>query len=323
MNILGIESSAHTLGIGAFSRGRIAANEKAFYKPGKGGIHPREAADFMAQNAGEVLSAALRKSGIAPGDFDAVAFTQGPGLGPCLQVGAALAKAFAAINQKPLLAVNHCVAHIEIARFCTGERDPVIVYASGGNTQIIAREGPRYRVLGETLDMGLGNAIDAFARELKLEWAHGSAVEKLAREGKYFELPYTVKGMDFAFSGLLTAATRSLQSHAKQDACKAFQETAFAMLAEATERALALTCKRSVLACGGVAQNARLREMLSSMCAARGARFASPPPEFNADNGAMVAFTGSLLFKAGRFADPAKAQVRQRYRVDEARIYWG
>ena len=322
VNVLGIESSAHTLGIGAYSGGKLTANEKAFYKPKKAGIHPRVAADFMAENASEVLSSALAKSGLKLSNFDAIAFTLGPGLGPCLQVGSALAKTIALKTGRPLVPVNHCVAHVEVTRFVTGMRDPVVVYASGGNTQIIVREGDRYRVLGETLDVGVGNMIDNFGRALGLEFAHGSEIERLGRSGTYFELPYTVKGMDFAFSGLQTAATKALEKHSKEDTCKSLQETAFAMVVEATERAVALTKKKEVVACGGVAQNKRFQEMLSTMCSERGASFATSPGEFNADNGAMIAYAGMLAFSTGVTADPMKTKVRQRYRVDDVKIGW-
>jgi len=322
MKVLGIESSAHTLGIGVFADGRFLANEKAFYKPEGEGIHPRKAADFLAENAGGVLDAAVRKSGIRLDDMDGFAFTIGPGLGPCLQVGAVLAKALALKYEKPLLAVNHCVAHIEVTRFVTGVKDPVIVYVSGGNTQIIVREENRYRVLGETLDIGLGNMLDNFGREMGLKWAHGSVIEQLAANGKYFELPYTVKGMDLALTGLLTAAVKALKERKKEDVCRSLQETGFAMLVEATERAVALTKKRCVIACGGVAQNKRLQEMLRVMCTERGARFAVAPNEFNADNGAMVAYTGTLHLKAGDVVAPEKAKIKQRFRVDEVELRW-
>lgn len=322
MRVLGIESSAHTFGVGVWDSGGIAANEKAFYKPEKGGIHPRKAADFLAENAGGVLKAALAKSGLGAGDFDAFAFTSGPGLGPCLQVGAAMAKTLAERFGKPLIPVNHCVAHIEITRFFTKMRDPVIVYVSGGNTQILILEGGRYRVLGETLDIGLGNLLDSFGRGMGLKWAHGSVIEKLAREGMYFQLPYTVKGMDLAFTGLLTHAERMLSAHRKEDVCRSLQETAFAMLCEATERAVAMAKRNDVVACGGVAQNSRLQEMLGIMCRERGARFGVAPNEFNADNGAMIAYTGMLMLKAGMKFTEKEMKVRQRFRTDEAQVRW-
>jgi len=322
MKILGIESSAHTLGIGVFDSARgILANEKAYYKAKNSGIHPRKAADFLSENAGAVLDAAIAKS-FPLSEFDGVAFTLGPGLGPCLQVGATLAKTISLKYDKPLIPVNHCVAHIEITRFITKSKDPIVVYVSGGNTQIISREEGRYRVLGETLDIGMGNMFDTFGRALKLEWAHGSIVEQLASKGNYFELPYTVKGMDLAFTGLITSAIKSLEKHSKEDVCKSLQETSFAMLIEATERAVALTGKKEVIACGGVAQNKTLQNKLSVMCEERGATFAVAPNEYNADNGAMIAYAGSLALAAGTTISPEKAKVKQRYRTDEVELKW-
>jgi len=322
MRILGIESSAHTFGAGVWDGRRVAANEKAFYKPKKGGIHPRKAADFLAENAGGILREAVGKCGMRLADFDAFAFTVGPGLGPCLQVGAAMAKTLAGRFGKPLIPVNHCVAHIEITRHFTKMRDPVIVYVSGGNTQIIVREKAGYRVLGETLDIGLGNLLDSFGRAMGLEWAHGSVIERLARKGRYVPLPYTVKGMDLAFTGLLTHAEKMLAGHPKEDVCYSLQETAFAMLCEAAERAVAMAGKREVAACGGVAQNSRLQEMLRVMCRERGARFAVGPDEFNADNGAMIAYAGALMLGAGMRFSAKDAKVRQRFRVDEVEARW-
>ena len=322
MLVLGIESSAHTFGVGVSDGRRILANEKAFYKPKGEGIIPRKAADFLAENAGRVLEAALRKSGRRLDEFDAIAFTIGPGLGPCLQVGAVVAKALALKYKKPIVPVNHCVAHIEITKLFTKTKDPVVVYVSGGNTQILVLEGGRYRVLGETLDIGLGNLLDSFGRAIGLKWAHGSVIEKLAKGGRYVPLPYTVKGMDLVFTGILTAAGKLVGKHSRKDLCFSLQETAFAMLVEATERAMTLSKKNEVVICGGVAQNGRLQEMLRVMAAERGATFGVAPDEYNADNGAMVAWTGALMHASGARFEPRRLSVRQRYRTDEVEIRW-
>ncbi len=107
------------------------------------------------------------------------------------------------------MGVNHCIAHVEIGCFATGCRDPIVLYASGANTQVIGYLNGRYRIFGETLDIGIGNALDKFARSKDLPHPGGPHLEKLAKEGKYIELPYTVKGMDLAFSGLVSAAKES------------------------------------------------------------------------------------------------------------------
>ena len=329
---IGIESTAHTLGVGIFKGKRMLANEKDMYRPKKGGIHPRVAADHHAEVFGSVLKAAFEKSRLAWADVDFIAYARGPGLGPCLKVGMAGASAIASKLRIPLVPVNHCAAHVEIGAHYCKMKDPLMLYVSGGNTQIVVREagmggrekgaiarrGCGYHVMGETLDIGVGNLIDVFARSLGEEFAHGSVVEKLAAGGKYFPLPYTVKGMNMTFTGLLTEATKQLHGHDRKDVCFSLQETAFSMLTEATERALALTRKKEVLACGGVAQNKRLTEMLALMAREHGARFATSPPEFNADNGAMIAYTGVLARRQA--IDWRKADVNPKWRLDEVVI---
>ena len=114
--------------------------------------------------AGHLLQDLMDNNSLDSTDISAIAFSQGPGLGPCLRVGASIARGLSHSWDVPLVGVNHCVAHIEIGRNQTNCNDPVLLYVSGGNTQIIARNSGRYRVLGETLDIGIGNMLDKFAR---------------------------------------------------------------------------------------------------------------------------------------------------------------
>src|SRR3989454_80177 len=117
------------------------------------------------------------------------------------------ARALALSLNVPILGVNHCVAHLEIGRGVTAAKDPVLLYVSGGNTQVIAFARGRYRVFGETLDIGVGNLLDKFARECGLPFPGGPILEKLAQDGTTLvPLPYRAKGMAVAFCGLLTAA---------------------------------------------------------------------------------------------------------------------
>ncbi|MCW4020133.1 MAG: KEOPS complex N(6)-L-threonylcarbamoyladenine synthase Kae1, partial [Candidatus Bathyarchaeota archaeon] len=302
---LGIESTADDFGVGVVSfEGKILANVNNTYTPEGGGIHPREAARHHAKVAGKVLAEALKKSGIKLRDLDAIAFSQGPGLGPCLRTGATAARALASYLDLPLVGVNHCVAHIEIGKLTSKARDPVTLYVSGGNTIVSAFEASRYRVFGETLDIAVGNCLDVFAREAGLRSEAGKPlgemVEELASRGKVFiPLPYTVKGMDISFSGLLTAAVNLLRErkHRLEDVCFSFQEAAFSMLTEVTERALAHTEKREVLLTGGVAANKRLQSMLEIMADEHDARFCGVPREFSPDNGAMIAWAGVLGYR--------------------------
>jgi universal protein Kae1 len=320
---LGIESTAHTFGVGVVDeKGRILSNVSSVYR-GPGGIHPREAARHHCETAAETIRKALKVSGKDFSQFNLISFSMGPGLGPCLRTGATAARALSSYYRLPLVGVNHCVAHIEVARMQTGARDPVVLYVSGGNTQIIAFDAGRYRVFGETLDISVGNCLDAFAREVGIAGG-GPAVEELAkRGGKYIPLPYVVKGMDLSFSGLLSEATRKVgMGERLEDVCYSLQETAFAALVEVTERALTHTEKREVVLTGGVASNQRLREMLRLMCRDQGANFYVPPQEFCVDNGAMIAWTGILAFKHGITTKVEESAVRQRWRTDEVEIPW-
>ncbi len=318
MTCLGFESTAHTIGVGVFDN-ECLANEKEMYTT-IGGIHPREASQFMTSRAHGVVRTALEKSGKAISDIDCVAFAQGPGLGPCLRVGAGLARTIAHYYDKPLIGVNHCIAHIDVGKWACDLEDPLVVYVSGANTQVLGLKDEKYRVYGETLDIGLGNALDAFGRELGMEFPAGPKVEKLAREGKEFiELPYSVKGMDLVFSGILTAAKKLAGSVDDRDLCYSFQEHLFGMLVEVTERALAHTKKKEVLLVGGVAQNARLVEMMRGMAKVHEASFSVPPKEYNADNGFMIALSGQLMHDAGR--DEA-GDINQFWRSDDVRVTW-
>ncbi|MBS7624823.1 MAG: KEOPS complex N(6)-L-threonylcarbamoyladenine synthase Kae1 [Candidatus Bathyarchaeia archaeon] len=327
---LGIESTADDFGVGIVSfNGKVLANVNDVYIPEKGGIHPREASRHHAMVAGRVLSEAFERAGIKPKEVDVIAFSQGPGLGPCLRVGATAARALASYLNKPLVGVNHCLAHIEIGRMIGGVKDPVTLYVSGGNTIVAAFEARRYRVFGETLDIAVGNCLDVFAREAGLKPKAGkplgAVVEELALKGrKFIHLPYTVKGMDLSFSGLLTAAISLLREgrHSLEDICYSFQEIAFSMLTEVTERALAHTEKGEVLLTGGVAANRRLQEMLRNMCEEHGARFYVVPKEYATDNGAMIAWTGVLCYRYGLITPVEKSFVKLKWRLDEVEVPW-
>ena len=325
MHALGIEGTAHTVGIGIVDDAcRILANVYDMVKPEKGGIHPREAANHHAEMVVPLIRKAVDVAGLDLSDVDLVAFSQGPGLGPCLRTVATAARALSLALEVPILGVNHCVAHLEIGRGVTAAKDPVLLYVSGGNTQVIAFARGRYRVFGETLDIGVGNLLDKFAREAGLPFPGGPILEKLAREGRTLvPLPYSVKGMDVAFSGMLTAAlTFRKQGTSMEDLAFSIQEVAFAMLTEVTERAMAHLDDPEILLGGGVARNKRLQEMVGRMAADRGAKMFVPPGDLCIDNGAMIAWTGLEMHRGGVRASLADTVVDQRYRTDEVPVSW-
>ncbi|MBI2578789.1 MAG: N(6)-L-threonylcarbamoyladenine synthase Kae1 [Candidatus Aenigmarchaeota archaeon] len=321
MLILGIESTAHTFGIGIFD-GKILADARSVYKPLKGGIHPAEAAKHHENAKEEILAKALNEAGIGLSDLDLLAYAAGPGLPPCLRVGLDFVKKLRRETKKPVVAVNHPVAHIEIAKMLTKAKDPVVLYTSGGNTQVIGYASGRYRVFGETQDIAVGNAIDTFIRETVGGYPGGPAMEHLASKGRnYIELPYVVKGMDLSFSGILTAAMEKYKRGADiSDLCFSFQETCYAMLTEVTERALAHSEKKEVLLTGGVAASERLQEMISIMCKERNASAFLCPKEYSGDNGIMIAVAGFLAYRSGHRTK--KLDFDSKWRVDEAEIMW-
>ncbi len=180
-------------------------------------------------------------------------------------------------------------------------------------------------MFGETLDNGVGNFLDAFARELNLGFPGGPKIESLAKEGnKFIPLPYSVKGMDVSFGGLLTKLKNMVLSNDfnKNDLCFSTQETVFAMLLEVSERALAHTGKTQLVLGGGVACNKRLQEMSLKMCKNRGASCFILPNEFNVDNAAMIAWTGILQFNSGQQIAVKEAKIHPYLRTDDIDIAW-
>ena len=165
--ILGIECTAHTFGVGIVDSGKILSNIRDMYKPKKGGIIPMESAEHHHTVCDLVYDEALEKAGVSEDEIQTVAISNAPGLAPCLIEGLKFAKLKAKKLKVPLIPVNHCIAHLEIGQ-SVGAKDPVLLYASGANTQIIAFSGRKYRVFGETLDSGIGNFIDTFARHCVL-----------------------------------------------------------------------------------------------------------------------------------------------------------
>ncbi len=325
--ILGIESTAHTFGIGIVNNGKVLCNIREMYTTEKGGIIPMESAEHHKKIAEDLFEEALREASISKKEITAIAFSQSPGLAPCLIEGMKFAKKKAKELNVPIIGVNHCVAHLEIGRL-TGATDPVLLYASGANTQIIAYESGKYRVFGETLDIGIGNFIDNFARFIGIGFPGGPKIQKLAEKSKnYIELPYSIKGMDVAFSGILTKLKQIYESrkYKVEDLAFSLQETVFAMLVEASERALAHTGKKELLLGGGVACNTRLQGMCKIMCKERECKFFVPSKDLLVDNGSMIAYLGEIMLKKGIFTkvkNMEKIDINPRERTDDVEVKW-
>ncbi len=324
MICLGIESTAHTFGVGIVRwNGTILANLKESVTSIKGGMIPAEVAKHHREVANKILHKALEAAKVSLNNINLISYSAGPGLPPCLRVGRDEAVRLSKQENIPLIGINHCVAHLTIGDLLCKTQHPLYVYVSGVNTQIIALAGKRLRVFGETLDIGLGNALDKFGRAANLGFPAGAELEKKSEGGTYIELPYAVKGMDVSFSGIVTKAQRLLKEGTPlSDVCFSMQETCFAMLTEIAERALSHTEKKTLLLVGGVAANKRLCNMLQIMCKERGATFAAVPLEFSGDQGAMIAWQGILENKSGRVDNPELADIRPYERTDDVDVTW-
>ena len=330
--MLGMEGSANKIGVSVVSRtGEILSNERETYCPPTGhGFLPRETAVHHSAHVVPLVRRALNVAGIAPSALDAIAYTRGPGMGAPLRVVAVCARTLSLLWDVPLMPVNHCVAHIEMGRLITGAKDPVVLYVSGGNTQVIAHAAGRYRVFGETIDIAVGNCLDRAARACGLPNAPspGYNIELAAREAgdaPLLDLPYVVKGMDVSFSGLLSAfeKTAKLKKYSAASLCHSLQETVFAMLVEVTERAMAHCGNSDVLVVGGVGCNKRLQKMLEVMVEQRGGVSYATDERFCIDNGAMIAWTGSVMLSAGVSTVPVEeATCTQRFRTDDVEVTW-
>jgi universal protein Kae1 len=331
--VVGVESTAHTLSFGLVEMdGTPHSSKSSLFRPKEGGIHPREAADHHSDVAADLLSSLMNDYELEPNQISAIAFSQGPGLGPCLRVGATIARALSIDWNVPLVGVNHCVAHIEIGRNQTGCSDPVLLYVSGGNTQVIARAGDRYKVIGETLDIGIGNMLDKFARMQGIPFPGGPKIEILADEWlsnnsdanlDEVSLPYSIQGMDLNFSGILNAAQMRINEGCELGAvCWSLQEHAFAACIEVAERALAHTGKTELLLGGGVACNERIRGMSEIMCKERGATAFWPEKKFCVDNGTMIAELGRKMIQSNISTDILESSVNPSLRTDHTTIVW-
>ncbi|QUC18895.1 uncharacterized protein UV8b_03136 [Ustilaginoidea virens] len=347
---LGCEGSANKLGIGVIQHSPaggavVLANLRRTFVPPPGtGFLPRDTAAHHRAHLARLAREALAAAGVTPADVDVVCFTQGPGMGAPLTAVAVAARALALLWGRPLVGVNHCVGHVEMGRLVTGARDPVVLYVSGGNSQVIAYAERRYRIFGETLDIAVGNCLDRFARTLAIsnDPAPGYNIEQMAKRGtRLLDLPYGVKGMDCSFSGVLAAAEalaaqlrprpgsadnsdeeEEMPPFTPEDLCFSLQETVFAMLVEITERAMAHVGSSQVLIVGGVGCNERLQHMMGQMASERGGSVYATDERFCIDNGIMIAQAGLLAYKTGYRTALEDSVCTQRYRTDEVYVSW-
>ncbi|CAL1696129.1 unnamed protein product [Somion occarium] len=344
---LGLEGSANKLGAGIIKHSpdgstEVLANVRHTYitPPGEGFL-PRDTAQHHRTWALSVINDALKKANVSLHDIDCICYTKGPGMGAPLTSVALVARTLSLLYHKPLVGVNHCVGHIEMGRQITAAKNPVVLYVSGGNTQVIAYSQQCYRIFGETLDIAVGNCLDRFARVINLsnDPSPGYNIEQEAKKGKrLLPLPYATKGMDVSLSGILTSIETYTQDKryrpdgpindtdsdiiTPQDLCFSLQETVFAMLVEITERAMAHIGSKEVLIVGGVGCNERLQEMMGIMAKERDGLVFATDERFCIDNGIMIAQAGLLSYRMGFQTSLAKSTCTQRFRTDQVHVSW-
>lgn len=324
---LGIESTAHTFSCAVIEKNgkktRILSDIRKIYRPPEGeGIHPREASRHHAENSPNVLSECINKSQIKINDLDIISYAAGPGLGPCLRIGAIVARSLASYYNIPIYPVNHALGHIELGKMLTGAKDPLVLLVSGGHTMILAFLSNKWRVFGETLDITVGQLLDQVGRHAGFASPCGPKIEELASSSKhYVPLPYVVKGNDVSFSGLLSATKRIIPKGI-ESACFSLQETAFSMLGEAVERALSFTEKKELLVVGGVAANKRLSDILTSICKRHGCKFFVAPKEYAGDCGSQISWLGILESSTKPGEDLENTFVKQSWRLDTVQVHY-
>lgn len=334
MLCLGIESTAHTFACSVIEQSgskfypNVLSDVRDIFKAPEGsGIHPREAARHHAAVAIDVLKKSLELSNTNYKDLDLIAYSAGPGLGPCLRIGAVIARSISSFYNIKLIPINHALGHIELGMSLTNSKDSLVLLVSGGHTMVLIFNNSRWRVIGETLDITLGQLLDQFGRHLGLASPCGAQIEKLADKSSqnYVVLPYSIKGNDVTFSGILSAAKRLISSskYTIEDICYSIQETAFAMITEAIERALSATEKKELLLVGGVSANKQLSKMLNLACQRHKVKFNSCPVSFAGDNGAQIAWTGILSYlKSKNSINISDSFINQSWRVDSVDITW-
>ena len=322
---LGIESTAHTFSCAIIEKkgkkGKILSDVRKIFRPESGqGIHPREASRHHIENSASVLSECLKDADVSVQDLDIISYAAGPGLGPCLRVGAVVARSLSSFYKIPIYPVNHAIGHIELGKLLTGAHDPLVLLVSGGHTMLLSFLNQQWRVFGETLDITLGQLLDQFGRSIGFASPCGKNIEELASaSSNYVTLPYSVKGNDVSFSGLLSA-TKSVSEKSKIDACYSLQETAFAMISETVERALSFTSKKELMIVGGVAANKRLSEMLADVCKRHGSKFFVVPLQYAGDCGSQICWTGLLESQVKKGVLLKDTFVTQSWRLDSVKV---
>ena len=322
--ILGIESSCDETGAGLVrltdGGPELLGHELASSSDQHarfGGVVPEIASRAHLEAMTHTVRTAFTKSGVTPGEIDAIAVTSGPGLAGALLVGVAAAKAYASAWEVPLFGVNHLAGHVAADTLEHGllPKPSLALLVSGGHTQLLRVDDLAGSIteIGTTVDDAAGEAYDKVARLLGLGYPGGPVIDRLAATGdpSAIRFPRGLTGpqdskYDFSFSGLKTSVARFVEGIERtggtvpvEDVCASFQEAVADVLTAKTIRAATDLGIGTVVIAGGVAANGRLRDLAAERCAAAGIELRIPRPGLCTDNGAMIAAVGAHVVAAG------------------------
>lgn len=337
MRVLGLETSCDETGVAVYDseRGLLAHvlyTQIALHAE-YGGVVPELASRDHVRKLLPLINEVMEKSGSAPSDIDAIAYTSGPGLVGALMVGASLGRALAYAWKVPAIGVHHMEGHLLAPML---ENNPpafpfVALLVSGGHTQLVmVRALGEYELLGESIDDAAGEAFDKAAKMLDLDYPGGPQVARLAEKGVEgrFKFPRPMvdrPGLDFSFSGLKTATLTAVNAHKEAnglpndqtcaDIALAFQAAVVDTLVIKCKRALEQTGMKTLVIAGGVSANKKLRADLDKELAKIGAKVFYARHEFCTDNGAMIAYAGCQRLLAGQHENLA-INIKARWPLD-------
>lgn len=327
MIILGIETSCDETAAAVIENGtKILSNviaSSAEMHAKSGGVIPEQAARQQIKSIIPVINEALRISRKPSKSIDAIAVTIGPGLVGSLLVGIETAKTLAYLWKKPIIPVNHLVAHI-YANWLTGEpKFPILaLVVSGGHTDLVLiRNHGKLQWLGGTRDDAAGEAFDKCARLLSLPYPGGPSISNEAKKyltSNISRQPLNMfprplideENFDWSFSGLKTAVLREVSSQSMNNRvprnqlsiplfAAEVQEAIVDSLVEKTVKAIKKIKPKSFLLAGGVAANSRLREKFLDKIKSEklSVIFHVPEPKYCTDNATYIAICAYFNFK--------------------------
>ena len=336
---LGIESSCDETGLALYQMGRGLLAHALYTQVAMhneyGGVVPELASRDHVRRVIPLLRQIMREAGVSLAQINVIAYTQGPGLGGALLVGASIANALAYALDIPTIGIHHLEGHLlsPLLSDPAPEFPFVALLVSGGHTQLMRVDGVgQYTLLGETVDDAAGEAFDKSAKLLGLGYPGGPALAKLAASGRpgLYKLPRPMLhsgNLDFSFSGLKTAVLtlvkqsvndeNILNEQTRADIAYAVQEAIVDVLAHKAHAALAQTGLNQLVVAGGVGANQLLRSHLTESIGNRGGKVFYPDLEFCTDNGAMIAYAGALRFAQQQGNKDYRFDVKPRWNLAE------